>query len=131
MSGDGLISVRMSRSLLEALRNTATRNQVSISEIAGRILSRTNSLDGILTTIQDPTTEGNGQRVSLYVGCDCVDMIFQNATANSMWSSSLVRRVLHGILVAESIEFVQEAGVWKLQVISQAARNGITAGRRT
>jgi len=119
MSGDGLISVRIPRSLLEALRASAQRQGISLHEAARRLTDKLPSLTrDDLRTLEEPPREQSSSRVSLYVGWDLLDVLADAAHESDLTNSSIFRRLLYGFLVTKQVEFVQQNNDWKLKIVS-------------
>ena len=119
MSGDGLISVRMPRSLLDAFRAAAQRQGISIHEAARRLTERLPSLTGDdLRALKEPPREQDSPRVSLYIGWDLLDVLADATHESNLTNSSIFRRLLYGFLVTKQVAFVQQGNDWKLQIIS-------------
>jgi hypothetical protein len=119
MSGDGLISVRIPRSLLEALKASAQRQGISIHEAARRLTDKLPSLTrDDLRTLKEPPREQDSPRVSLYIGWDLLDVLADATHESNLTNSSIFRRLLFGFLVTKQVGFVQHDGKWKLQIVS-------------
>jgi hypothetical protein len=117
VSGDGVISVRLPSSLVGALRATAQEHGVSIHEAASRWISYLQSLSGDdLKSLKEPPRDLNTPRVSLYVGWCVVDALTVATRNSGLTNSTIIRRLLHAVLVADDIEFVQQNDQWKLQI---------------
>ncbi len=111
MSGEGVISVRLPRSVLSALQAAASRSGISVHEVACRILEGLDDLtDGELRELPEPPREPDNPRISLYVGWALAQMLEDIACASHLSSSSLLRRLLYGFLVSRSLQFVQQPG---------------------
>jgi hypothetical protein len=119
MSGNGLISVRMPRSLLEAFRASAKRQGISIHEAARRLTDNLPSLTrDDLRALREPPRESDAPRVSLYIGWDLLDVLADATRESYVTNSSVFRRLLYGFLVTKQVEFVQQGDNWKLQIVS-------------
>jgi hypothetical protein len=119
MSGDGLISVRIPQSLLEALKASAQRQGISIHEAARRLTDKLPSLtQADLRELKEPPREPDSQRVSLYIGWGLSDELSDAAHESSLSNSSIFRRLLHGLLMTKQVQFVQQHDKWKLQIVS-------------
>ena len=120
MSGDGLVSVRIPRSLLEALKASAQRQGISIHEAARRLTDKLPSLTrDDLRTLKEPPREQDSPRVSfLYIGWDLLDVLADAAHESDLTNSSIFRRLLYGFLVTKQVEFVQQNNDWKLKIVS-------------
>lgn len=111
MSGDGVVSVRLPRSLLGAFRDAADQRGLTIHTAAQHVVAALSSLTpDDLRSLSEPPREIDTPRVSLYVGWRYVDALTA-ATRNSPLSvSSIFRRLLFGLLICKTVEFVQPAG---------------------
>lgn len=95
MSGDGLVSVRIPRSLLEALRASAQRQGISLHEAALRLTDKLPSLTrDDLRTLKEPPREQDSPRVSLHIGWDLLDVLADAAHESDLTNSSIFRRLL-------------------------------------
>jgi len=120
MSGEGLVSVRMSKSLSSLFGGIAERQGLSVHEAARRLISRLQSFTpDELKSLKDPPREPGMARLSLYVGWDLIDLLTDAAHDSNLSHSSIFRRLLYGYLVNGEIEFVQKGKDWKLQVVSE------------
>jgi hypothetical protein len=120
MSGEGLVSVRLPRSLLGAFRALAERQGIGIHEAARRVVSFLPSLTpDAFKSLPEPPRELDTPRVSLYVGWDGLDVLACLTSGSILTNSCIFRRLLYGLLVTKEIEFVQQNGHWKLQIASQ------------
>jgi len=118
MSGDGLISVRMPRSLLDAFRVAAQRQGISIHKAARRLTERLPSLTGDdLRALTEPPREQDSPRVSLYIGWDQLDVLADATQESNLTNSGIFRRLLYGFLVTKQVAFVQQGDNWKLQIV--------------
>jgi hypothetical protein len=119
MSGYGLVSARIPRSLLEALKASAQRQGISIHEAARRLTDKLPSLTrDDLRTLKEPPREQDSPRVSLYIGWDLLDVLADAAHESDLTNSSIFRRLLYGFLVTKQVEFVQQNNDWKLKIVS-------------
>jgi hypothetical protein len=124
VSGDGVVTVRMPRLLLRSLESAAHLQGVSAHEIARRVLSRISSLTGDeLVSLLEAPPETDNPRISLYVGWQCIDGLIKATHDSRLTTSSVVRRMLYGVLVSDALAFVQENGQWRLKVLSQKPRD--------
>ena len=118
MSGHGLVSVRLPRSLLEGPKTSAQRQGISIHEAARRLTDKLPSLTRAdLKTLKEPPREQDAPRVSLYIGWDLLDVLADASHESNLSNSSIFRRLLHGLLVTKQLEFVQQDDNWKLQIV--------------
>jgi hypothetical protein len=110
MSGQGLISVRIPRSLLDVFRTAASCSK-RILHGAARFLIL--GLKGLtpdqLSAIPEPPQEVDSPRVSLYVGSRCVAALTEVSQKTQLSVSSIVRRLAYGLFVDRSIWFVQNS----------------------
>jgi len=119
MSGDGLVSARIPRSLLEALKASTQRQVISIHEAARRLTDKLPSLTrDDLRTLKEPPREQDSPRVSLYIGWELLDVLADAAHESGLTNSSIFRRLLYGFLVTKQVEFVQQNNDWKLKIVS-------------
>ncbi len=120
MSGDGVISARLPRSLLGVFRSAAEREGISIHEAARRLLSSLPSLtqDDFLS-LREPPRELDNPRISLHVGWDVVDVLTEVSLGSRLLNSNVIRRLLFGFLIDKTVQFVQRGERWELQLISQ------------
>jgi hypothetical protein len=117
VSGDGVISVRLPRSLLGALRATAGQHGISIHEAARRWTSYLPSLtQDDLKALTEPPREPDTPKVSLYVGWRIVDALTVATRNCALTNSTIIRRLLYAVLITSDIEFVQHNEAWKLQI---------------
>jgi hypothetical protein len=117
MSGDGVISVRLQRSLLDVFRATAQRQGISLHEAARRLISGLPDFtSGELEQLPEPTREFETPRVSLYIGWRLIDVLISARRNTSLGDSNICRRLIYGLLVTNEIEFVQQNDRWKLQL---------------
>jgi hypothetical protein len=130
MSGEGIISVRLPRSLLGAYRASAKRQAISIHEAARRVLSFVLSFgpDNI-KSLPEPPRELDTPRISLYVGWNAIDQLEAATAGGFLTNSRIFRRLLYGLLITKEIEFVQKNEHWKLQIASRKSiENSISRG---
>jgi hypothetical protein len=123
MSGDGTISARLPRQLLQALEDKAAEQHLSRSEVVARILDKLDSLSqDDLLSLPEPLRESDSPWIGFYVGWRRVDLLAAATSGSTLRTSSIVRRLLYGFLVAGTLEFVQRDGQWRLRLISQTVR---------
>ena len=119
MSGYGLVSARIPRSLLEALKASAQRQGISIHEATRRLTDKLPSLTrDDLRALKEPSREQDSPRVSLYIGWDLLDVLADAAHESDLTNSSILRRLLYGFLVTKQVAFVQQNNDWKLKIVS-------------
>ena len=120
MGKEGVISVRLPRSLLGAFRAAAERQGISIHEAARRVLSFVLSFGpDTIKSLPEPPRELDTRRISLYVGWNAIDELEVATVGGFLTNSSILRKLLHGLLVTKEIEFVQKNERWKLQIASR------------
>jgi hypothetical protein len=110
MSGQGLISVRIPRSLLDVFRMAASCSKHTLHGAARLLIL---GLKGLtpdqLSAIPEPPQELDSPRVSLYVGSRCVAALAEVTQKTHLSVSSIVRRLAYGLFVDKSIWFVQNS----------------------
>ena len=108
MSGQGLISVRIPRLLLDVFRASALRSKHTLHGGARTLISGMRGLtsDQVRALSESPQ-ELDSPRVSLYVGARCVSTVTEFAQKTQLTVSSIVRRLVYGLFVNKSIRFVQ------------------------
>jgi hypothetical protein len=120
MSGDGILSVRLPRSLLGAFRTATERQEITIHEGARRMIAVMSSVGrDEINSLQEPPCELDNPRVSLYVGWRGVDSLAAATRNSALTNSSIFRRLLYGLLVTRKVEFVQQDGQVKLKTVSE------------
>jgi hypothetical protein len=120
MSGEGLISVRLPKSLYGRFKATANSQGLDLHDAARRLISRLPSFTADeFSTLEDPPREPDMPRVSLYVGCDSVDALVEAAHESNLAISTILRRLLYAFLVSGQLQLVQNGEHWKLQITSQ------------
>jgi hypothetical protein len=117
MSGQGLISIRIPRSLLGAFRLAAERKGLTVHDAARFIISALPSVTpDDLAALREPPDELDAPRVSLYIGWRSVDVLARAIDQTSLTNSTVLRRLLFALLVTKEIGFVQQDSYWKLQM---------------
>jgi hypothetical protein len=117
MSGEGVISVRLQRSLLTVFRSAAERQGLTIHDAAATTIAAINSgFEEELEELREPPREADSVRVSLYVGWYNIDALTAITRNRALTNSSILRRLLYGLLVTREIEFVQQNDRWNLQI---------------
>jgi hypothetical protein len=108
MSGDGIISVRLPRSLLGAFRATAEQHGITMHELARRWTSYLSSLSPHdLRALKEPLRE---------IGWRVVDVLTIATRNSSLTNSTIIRRLLHAVIITNDLEFVQHNERWHLQI---------------
>jgi hypothetical protein len=128
MGREGIISVRLPRSLLAAFRASAERQGISIHTAARWLLAHLLSFGpDAVKPLREPPRELDMPRVSLYVGWNAIDELEVATAGGFLTNSSILRRLLYGLLVTKELEFVQHNQHWKLQSASRKTTgNSIT-----
>jgi hypothetical protein len=125
MSGQGLISVRIPRSLLDVFRTAASRSKRTLHGAARFLIL---GLKGLtpdeLSAIPEPQQELDSPRVSLYVGSQCVATLTEVSQKTQLSVSSIVRRLAYGLFVDRSIWFVQNSTNKEWLLVSVQNRSG-------
>lgn len=120
MSGDGVISVRLPRSLLATFRAAAEQKGLTVHD-AMRFL--TNALPSLtlddLTALREPPGELDTPRISFYIGWRSIDVLVRTIQNTPLTNSTVLRRLLYALLITKEIGFVQQDGSWKLQIASE------------
>jgi hypothetical protein len=120
MSGDGVISVRLPRSLLGLFRAAAVRQSHTIHSAARFLVDALTSLSpDELKALKEPPRESDTPRVSLYLGWDLIDVLAQATYETSLNNSSILRRLLFGLLIDRTIQFVQQKSGWELRLVQK------------
>lgn len=117
MSGDGVVSVRLPRSLLGAFRLAAERKGLTVHDAARFVINALPSLTlDELKALREPPGELDTPRVSLYIGWRSLDVLARTTQDTSLTNSTVLRRLLFSLFVTKQIAFVQKDGSWKLQL---------------
>jgi hypothetical protein len=111
MSSEGLISVRLPRSLFAAFQTVVERQRITVHSAAQQLLDGLNDLSAAdLRALPNPPQEGDSPRLSLYVGIDGVDDLDDFVHSTGLSRSTIFRRLLYGLLIDRSLRFVQRPG---------------------
>lgn len=131
MSGDALISVRLPRSLLGIFQAAAERQGHSIHSAARSVIDALPSLThDDLKTLKEPPREIDNPRISLYVGWRYLDALTATTRNSTLSVSSIFRRILFGLLITRTVQFVQHSDdsnlIFRLTNLkNQSASNGL------
>lgn len=118
MSGDGVLTVRLPLSLLGSFGVEAQRQGITIHEAARRVISFLPTLSqDDLVALPEPPRELETPKVSLYVGWTVVDILTASTRISGLTNSTIVRRLLNGLLISHEIQFVQQDERWKLKIM--------------
>jgi hypothetical protein len=108
MSGDGVVSVRLTRSLYETFQAITAQQGSTIHSAARRVIVALPSLTlNDLRGLREQPREIDMPRVSLYVGWRCVEILTAYTHDFPLSLSTIFRRVLFGLLICKTVEFVQ------------------------
>jgi len=125
MSGDGLISVRIPRSLFELLRTALQRSGRDLHGGSRFLISHADVLaPDEFALMPEPPNETDDPRVSLYVGRYALTLE-EISTRTHLSKSSVFRRLVYGLFVTKSLGFVQhsENRQWRLVRVQNNAEN--------
>ncbi len=104
VSGQGLISVRLPRSLMEGFEANASEAGMDVHEtIRQLVLSLRELTDGELASLPEPPREPDNPRLSLYVGWPQMDALSAVSRRTQLSMSRVVRRLIYGLVVTGSI----------------------------
>jgi hypothetical protein len=103
---------------LEVFRAGTARARLDLHDGARYLISGLRSLiPDELTSLPEPPKELDNPRVSLYVGWQCIDVLAEVSHRTQLSASSVIRRLVHGLLISGSIEFVQKNGIRELHLV--------------
>jgi hypothetical protein len=118
MGGEGLISVRFPRTLLESFHIALQRSGHDLHSGARLLVSHLDKLsDKELVSIPEPPHEQDNPRVSLYVGRRWIDALTEISHETHLPVSSVIRRIVYGILITKSLRFVQNSETKELFLV--------------
>jgi hypothetical protein len=104
MSGAGLVSVRLPRSLIAALEAHAAQVGMDVHGTARQLVSSLGGLsDAELASLPDPPKESDNPRLSLYVGWSNIEALTAASHRTQLSTSSIVRRLVYRRLVTGSV----------------------------
>lgn len=127
MGGQGLISVRIPRSLLDVFRAAALRSKHTLHGGTRTLVSGMRGLSSRqLAALPEPPQELDNPRVSLYIGPQCVSTLTESSQKTHLSVSSIVRRLAYGLFVNKSIRFVQnsKSREWHLVSVQNSSEIG-------
>lgn len=117
MSGDGVVSVRVPKSLLETFRMAVDAAEYTVHDAAEATIDCLDSItDEDLRALPEPPREAETPRISFYVGLEYVDALAAVAQGSGLTVSSIFRRVIFGVLVCRTLEVVQTKSGWKFKL---------------
>ena len=131
VSGDGVIDIRLPRSLFGGFRSAAQGRELTVHSAARGVIAMLPSLTpDELMRLAEPPSEIDMPHISLRVGWRAVDLLMRKTQSVPLTNSALFRRLLHALLVTKEIAFVQQGGSWKLQIASEkrTTKNGFAKG---
>lgn len=117
MSGAGLISVRLPRSLMGVFREGVSKAGIDIHMGARRLICALKRFTpDELRSLPEPPKELDNPRLSLYVGWQCIDVLAEINRQSQLSTSSVIRRLIYALLVTGSIQFVQNINTKELRL---------------
>lgn len=124
MSGQGLISIRLPRSLLDAFRAGATHAGRDLHCAARDLIASLSISSDEWMSLPEPAQEPDNPRVSLYVG-RYRDVLAEVSQKTKLPLSSIIRRLFYALFITRSLRFVQhsENKEWRLVHIQNSADN--------
>jgi hypothetical protein len=117
MSGDGVLTFRLPTSLDRAVRSAAEFQGIRVHEWVRRVicLLATISPDDV-RGLREPPRVMDTRKASLYIGWRAVDVLTITTRNSKLTNSTILRRLLYGLLVTKEIEIVQQDEYWKLRI---------------
>jgi hypothetical protein len=104
MSGNGLISVRLPRSLMAAFEENAARTGIDVHEAARRLIHSLGEVsDDELISLPEPQRESDNPRISLYIGWPQIETLAAVSERTQLSMSQIVRRLIYGAVVGRSV----------------------------
>jgi hypothetical protein len=120
MGGEGLVSVRMPRSLLSVFRASAERQGYTIHKVAAELTCALTSLTlGELKSLREPPHEIENPRVTLNVTWGLIDILSDYTRDKVLTNSSIFRRLIYGLLIDGTVKCVQAEDQWELRLVSE------------
>ena len=108
MSGAGLVSIRLPRSVMEALEANSLRAGMDKHEATRRLVLHLEQLtDDQLANLPEPPRELDNPRVSLYVGWPQTEALAAVSRRTQLSTSCIVRRLVYGLVASGSIDLDQ------------------------
>jgi hypothetical protein len=117
MSGDGVVSVRLPRSLLGMFRAATERPGSTIHGAARILIAAAASLtQDEITELKEPPRELDSPRISLYVGLRYVDALCANTQNSALTNSGIFRRLLYALIVTREVQLLRYEDHWRLRI---------------
>ena len=108
MSGRGLKSIRLSRSLLNKRHAESVRRGKTLHQEIRAVVARVEHFDiAQLRSLPDPPHEPNPVRLTLYLGPEGVNRLDSAARKSGLASSTLLVRLLNALPELSRVKFVQ------------------------
>ena len=127
MSGAGLVSIRLPRSVMEAFEANALHAGIDKHEAARRLISSLDTLtDDQLIGLPEPPRESDSPRLSLYLGWPHTQTLATVSQRTQLPISCIVRRLIYGLAVTGAIQSVTTGQVHKLNRAPVQHGNGET-----
>lgn len=118
MSGVGIVSIRLPRSVLKAFEANALRAGVDKHEAARRLVLALEQLtDDQLADLPEPPKESDNPRLSLYLGWPYAEIPATVSRRTQLSISCIVRRLVYGLVVTGAIKAVQTKHVNELNLV--------------
>lgn len=116
MSGEGVVTVRLPVVLVDKLRATAQRANMTVHQMTRQIICRLPAFSNLdIDLLDNPPSGLKTLKISLYLGPEAVDALSSIAWVFRMSSSETLRRILFAFLITEILRCVQVGEDWKLR----------------
>jgi hypothetical protein len=117
MSGTGLVSIRLPRSVMEAFEANAFRAGMDKHDATRRLVSCLERFtDDELTALPEPLRESDNPRLSLYVGWPHAETLATVSRRTQLSTSCIVRRLVYGLVVTGAIKVAPTGQVHELDL---------------
>src|SRR5258708_15499428 len=104
VSGAGLVSIRLPRSVMEAFEADAMYTGIDRHEAARRLISCLGTVtDDHLVNLAEPPKESENPRLSLYLGWPHAQTLATVPRRTQLSVSCIVRRLIYGLAVTRAI----------------------------
>jgi hypothetical protein len=111
MSGRGLVSVRLPRSILQRLHSTARGRGMTTNQLARIVVSGLVGISGSkIREMAEPTLESVNQRLSLYLGSEGVEVLNAASARSGLSASRVLRRAFGATFATGHVLTVQRPG---------------------
>ena len=122
MSGIGLLSVRLPKSLLVAFRAGATHGVHSATRFLVGSLATFTVAE--LQSLEEPTMGPGAPSLTLCLKAPGLAALNQASERSGLSGSDIVRRLVHGFFVADTLREVQRADnrKWEIELIERPAQ---------